>query len=92
MTSTDRRDVNQQQQQQIQLVGAPAPVQTVIAGPVDTPDGQRITLQITSVNGVFGFYLDAGHAKSLAALLEQYATQLETGLIIPGQQGLQVPA
>lgn len=78
--------------QQIQLPGVPAPVQTAVFGPVDTPDGPRICLIVTSSNGTFGFYFDANHAKTVAAQLEQFATQLETGLILPGGGGLQVPA
>ena len=72
-----------QPEQQMRLPGGPAPTQTAVVGPVDTPEGKRIGLLISSLNGDFAFYLDAIHAKTLAAQLEMAATQVETGLIIP---------
>ena len=75
--------MNQPPQQQVELPGLPVPIETAVAMPVRVEGGWRIPLLITSFNGRFGFYLEPSHAKQLAAALELYATQAETGLVLP---------
>ena len=76
------------QPQEIQVPGVPAPAQTAVVGPHNTPDGRLVVLMVKSVNGEFAFFLDAHHCKTLAAQLEQHAVQAETGLILPPPNGL----
>jgi hypothetical protein len=77
------------QTQHIQPMPAPASWEVADAA---TPDGVTfVVLAFHSVNGTHVQFMDAASAKGLAAALEQRATQVGSGLILPPANPLLAP-
>jgi uncharacterized protein (DUF2126 family) len=80
-------DINQalqpEQPRQIEITGAPAPLQMDVAAVVQTDAGPRVVVFAESVNGRFAFFLSPEHGEQFGTNLVMQSRAAKTGLVLP---------